>query len=166
MNVSQIVRFTVFGIAAPRGSKHAIPKARKDGSLYVGVQDSSERSNDWMHNVSASAAAVYRGPLIEGPVRLTATFYFARPKKHFYQTVARAGELRDDAPKHHSQQPDLAKLLRAVEDGITGVVWRDDKQIACYGEQTGKCWTNEQARVEVTIETLDDHLPRTMPLFD
>jgi Holliday junction resolvase RusA-like endonuclease len=30
---------------------------------------------------------------------------------------------------HPTVKPDLTKLLRAVEDALTGVVWRDDSQI-------------------------------------
>ena len=46
----------------------------------------------------------------------------------------------------HTKTPDIDKLLRAALDALTGVVWRDDaqvaevsvrKMVAAYGEQTG-----------------------------
>ncbi len=52
----------------------------------------------------------------------------------------------------HAQFPDLlAKLLRSLEDALTGVVWQDDKIVFAYGIGTGKYWTEGKERTEVII---------------
>lgn len=66
---------------------------------------------------------------LAGAIHLDAVFTFPRPKAH-YRTGRHAGELRPSAPLVHSSRPDLDKLLRAVGDALTGIVWRDDSQVA------------------------------------
>jgi Holliday junction resolvase RusA-like endonuclease len=59
-----------------------------------------------------------------------------RPRAHFG-----ARGLRPAAPAWPTVRPDVLKLARAVEDALTGLVWRDDSQIVVelltkqYGEQ-------------------------------
>lgn len=36
--------------------------------------------------------------------------------------------LRANAPRHHTGRPDRLKLARAVEDALTGILYRDDSQ--------------------------------------
>jgi Holliday junction resolvase RusA-like endonuclease len=85
---------------------------------------------------------------LHGAVKVEVLFTFPRLKSHF-RTGKRAAELRDDAPLQHDKKPDLDKLVRALGDAITGIVVRDDSQIAVlqarkvYGEAPG-------ARVLVT----------------
>jgi Holliday junction resolvase RusA-like endonuclease len=69
-------------------------------------------------------------------------FDMPRPKCH-YRTGKRSAELKDNAPAYHAGRPDATKLTRAVEDALTGIVWRDDSQVAeqhvikRYGEHPG-----------------------------
>ena len=46
----------------------------------------------------------------------------------------------------------MLKLARAVEDALTGIVWRDDAQIV--DEQLSKVY-GEPARVEVDVAELE-----------
>jgi crossover junction endodeoxyribonuclease RusA len=64
-----------------------------------------------------------------GPVSTQVTFIFPRPKSH-YRTGRYQFDLRSDAPEYHSSKPDTDKLLRAIGDALTGIVVRDDSQIA------------------------------------
>ena len=70
---------------------------------------------------------------MEGPIRLEVRFLMPRPQAHYHwkQRMGQRvqGELRDDAPLEHVSQPDTTKLLRALEDALTGVIWLDDKQV-------------------------------------
>lgn len=100
------------------------------------VTDDNPNSRGWKNTVGYETRAVYNGPLLECPIRLTLTFFLARPKHH---TGAKG--LKASAPRHVTTKPDLLKLARAVEDAITGVVWVDDSQIVVeklfkfYGEK-------------------------------
>lgn len=62
----------------------------------------------------------------QGPVELSVTFFFARPKSHFHTD----GRQRRDAPFWKHTKPDIDKLLRSLLDSLTGVVFRDDSQVA------------------------------------
>ena len=39
------------------------------------------------------------------------------------------GTLKPSAPKHPIVKPDTTKLMRALEDALTGICWRDDTQV-------------------------------------
>lgn len=73
-----------------------------------------------------------------GPVFVTATFAYARPKGH-YGTGRNAAVVKDSAPLFKATAPDADKLARALGDALTqaGVV-RDDCLIA--GWLVRKVW--------------------------
>lgn len=137
--------FTVPGIAQTAGSKRAFP-FRKAMGLGVRVTDDNPKSRDWKTLVAVTARQHYVGELLTGPVRLTLRFVFPRPKGHFG-----ARGLKPSAPVHHTVKPDALKLTRAVEDALTGVVWRDDAQIVV--ERIYKEY-GPYGFVEIEVETL------------
>lgn len=156
------VSFTIYGRPQQRGSKTPWNPRRKDGSLalrpdgrpIIATMDSNKKSKDWMQQVRAAAAEAFQGDLLSGPVILSCVFWFDRPLSHL-RTGRNAGHLKESAPAHHTQTPDLSKLVRCLEDGLTGVVWRDDKQVIGYGQETYKRWTTEAARCDVKIVELE-----------
>lgn len=130
------LHFIVYGRPQPAGSKRAFPVRRASGALGVSVTDDNPQSRDWK-NAVASAAVDARprffgpddgGDLLDGPLVLQIRFTFARPKSHF-GTGRNAGVVKPGAPEAHTVRPDCTKLLRAVEDALTGVLWRDDAQV-------------------------------------
>jgi Holliday junction resolvase RusA-like endonuclease len=156
----RLITFTINGRPQQRGSKQANVKygkdgkpVTKDGRVLTFAKDDNEKSKEWMSLVRDAAVAVFRDELIRGPVRLTCWFYFRRPEAH-YGSGKNSGRLKSSAPEHHCQTPDLSKLLRCVEDGLTGIVWADDKQVCGYGNETGKFWTTSGECAEVMIEEL------------
>lgn len=110
------VPFFVAGVPVPQGSKKGFSPR---GSTRVTLVDvNKDVLKPWRAEIARVARASWADrPRLEGPVRLSATFVFARPK-----SVKRA---------YPSVKPDLDKLLRAICDGITDaqVVWRDDAQV-------------------------------------
>ena len=68
---------------------------------------------------------------ISRPVAMRVTFQFARPLAHLrpINTKRSSPELREDAPLTVTKKPDLDKLLRAVNDALTGRLYADDSQI-------------------------------------
>lgn len=121
------VNFFVPGLPAPAGSKKAFAHA-STGKIVV-TDTSGKRGRDWRASVADHAVVAMQGRgLMLGPVRLLVVFGMPRPKGH-YGTGRNASRLKAGAPKHHTTKPDATKLLRAVEDAMTGIVWRDDAQV-------------------------------------
>ena len=119
------VQFQVAGIPAPQGSHRAFMPA---GARFPIVTDDNPRTKPWRSSVAYAALQVRPQPLFSGAVTLTVRFYLPRPKS---------------LPKrvqYPVKKPDLSKLIRALEDALTGVVWNDDAQVTMvmatkhYGE--------------------------------
>lgn len=124
--------FTVYGQAQPAGSKTA--GRSKSGRMFV--RDSAKGSRPWKTQVAQAAGEAMNGTgLLDGALELSVIFTVPRPKGHYG-----VRGLRPSAPEHPTVRPDVTKLLRAVEDACTGIVWRDDAQIVAqhavkrYGE--------------------------------
>lgn len=138
------VSFTVHGVAAPAGSKRGFYNAK---AKRVIVTDDSARSRPWKAQVADAAAQAMTGrePFSVEPLLLELTFWMPRPKGH----LGAKGNVRPSAPSAPTVKPDLLKLARAVEDALTGVVYRDDAQITC--EVLQKAYTTAGARTEVRV---------------
>lgn len=126
MNTRPHIRFVVYGLPQPRGSKNAFVN-RKTGKAIV--TDDNPRSREWMNLVRDKAVlAMADQPLLDGPLKLGITFYLPRPKGH-YGTGRNANIVRPSAPLFPASRPDATKLLRGVEDALTGTVYHDDGQV-------------------------------------
>jgi crossover junction endodeoxyribonuclease RusA len=77
-------------------------------------------------------------------------FRMPRPKSHF-RTGKHAGEIRSDAPLLHITKPDTTKLVRAAEDGATGILWADDSQICL---QSASKLYSDRPGCQITITEL------------
>lgn len=155
-----ILSFTVLGRPQQRGSKQAGALYGRDGKpvtkngrvLTFAKDTNHERSRVWMDQVRQAAGDAYGTgkPLLKCPIKLGVRFYFNRPQSH-YGSGKNASKLKPSAPSEHCQSPDLAKLIRCLEDALTGVVWVDDKLVYRYTGDTGRYWTEAQERAEVFI---------------
>lgn len=85
-------------------------------------------------------------PALEGAVALSVTALFpippSWPKKR--QAAARAGT------ELHTKKPDLDNVIKAIKDGLNGIVWADDSQVAVLRE-CRKAYS-DAPRVVVTVE--------------
>jgi len=144
------IRFFVPGIPRPGGSKKAFPFKRKDGRMGVRVTDASTHGKDWRTNVKAAGFEAYHDDLLTGPLGLSATFVMPRPKGH-YGTGRNAEVLKASAPAFPTTKPDVLKLARALEDALTGIVWRDDAQIV--SESIAKVYGNRPGAHVCIVET-------------
>jgi Holliday junction resolvase RusA-like endonuclease len=156
----QPILITVVGKAQPAGSKRAVPAGGKPGARPF-VVDANPKAKAWKDQVGLQAAMQYVGPLLEGALAVEMIFYEPRPKAHF-GTGRNSGIVKDSAPAYPAKKPDLLKLARAVEDGLTGVVWRDDSQTVDLG--LGKRYGNTACVqikiVPVEAQSVDDLVAR------
>ena len=115
--------FTVWGTAAPQGSKRHVG----NGVML----ESSDRVRPWRQDVRF--AALERRPPdwdMTTPMQLDLTFWFARPASH-YGTKNGISYLKANAPAEpvSARVGDIDKLSRAVLDALTGVAYLDDRQV-------------------------------------
>ena len=147
------VTFTVYGRPQPGGSKRHIPIRDGDGhpTGRAVIIDANPKVHDWRQEIRLAAIhANGNGRFMSGPLALSVRFYLKRPRGH-HRTGARAAELRPSAPALPTTQPDATKLLRALEDALTGVLWRDDAQIV---DQHASKRYGDPERVEVHIASI------------
>lgn len=97
----------------------------------------SDRLAKWSQSVNGRAFLAWRdahGGVSPEPwdcaCELSCEFILPRPDGHWLSP----GRLRKGAPAHPEVKPDLSKLVRAVEDALIGVVYRDDSRVVRYGE--------------------------------
>lgn len=144
------IRFTVYGKPQTAGSKRAFPFKRANGKLGVAVSDDNPKSKDWKVAIADAALREHSGGLLEGPLELSVTFAFERPKGH-YRGANRSNGVKANAPACHAQRPDATKLIRCIEDALNGVLWSDDSQIVF--QHAYKCW-DERGYANITIRPL------------
>lgn len=125
-------RFSFFvpGVPATAGSKKAFVN-RKTGKPQI--VDDCKNGPSWRESVRVAAFGRLNPlgghPIIDEPVELNVVFFFVRPKGHYRKSERFDGQLKATAPNWPTKPPDVTKLLRAIEDALTGVVWRDDASV-------------------------------------
>ena len=121
------------------------PLKRPRRASFGGMFDPKE--NVQAKKLVAQIAHLCIASPIEGPVCLSATFWFERPKSHYGKI------LKASAPVQHTQRPDVDNLIKTVLDGLNGIAWKDDAQVI---EVTGrKEWGNfpeTQVKITYTLE--------------
>lgn len=145
------IAFVAYGRPQPGGSKRAMA-VRRNGipTGKINVIDAGKHTLAWRQEVASAAACAMQArklELLRGPLMLEVVFYFARPRGH-YGGGANANRVRASAPKYPSVKPDCTKLIRAIEDALTGIVWRDDAQIV---QQIAGKFYGEPERCEVIV---------------
>ena len=139
------VAFVVLGHPEPGGSKRSVGPGK--------IVDANKKVGPWRDSVAAAAALAMQEPavpLMLGPLGVSFTFFVRRPLGH-YRTGAHAGELKGSAPHRPVTRPDVTKLVRAVEDACTSIVWRDDSQIVT---QVCRKYYGEPERCEVIVQAV------------
>lgn len=156
------IEFTAYGEAKPAGSKTGFVVKTKSGKSRAVVVDACKTTKPWQAVVSSSALEAIKDcgetprlSLFDSETSLVVDmrFFIPRPAGHYFKTGKFAGQKKSQAREYPCVRPDVLKLARAVEDAMTGIVYRDDSQIV--QEHISKHY-GEPARVEVTISTLEN----------
>lgn len=153
------LHFTAIGVPQQAGSKRAfLPKGRK----YPIVTDSNRNLRSWQQLVAEAAQSAIlevpaddRALMTDGGVRLTLAFYLPRPKSLGANVTA------------HTKAPDLDKFVRAVQDALTAVVYRDDAQVVDLVAMKRYAAKDAIPRAEIWIEPTEGlkALARNQHLF-
>ena len=109
--MTNTLTFEVLGVSQPQGSSRAFVN---NGRAVI--TSSNPNLRDWRNLVAREAREAMKGDApFDCSMRLRIAFWLPRPK-----SVKRA---------EPTVKPDLDKLVRAVLDGLTGIVYRDDAQV-------------------------------------
>ena len=133
------MRFTIQGMPKGKGR----PRKPPTGKLYA--PEETVVYEVWVRQCAVEAMDG-KEPL-EGPIALNLDIYLPIPKSWSKrrQGDARAGAIRP------AIRPDMSNVSKAVEDGLQGIVFADDKQIV-EGLTTKRYGV--VPRVEVEVEEL------------
>lgn len=114
------ITFFVPGIPQPGGSKRGFVVNGK-----AVITEDAKKSKPWRVSVQGAAREAYQGPPLDAPLALFVTFQMPRPRGHY----GTRGQLRASARPFPTVKPDATKLVRSLEDALTGIIWRDDTLI-------------------------------------
>ena len=121
--------------ARPRGFKNKAGQVR----MYT-----PKKSKDFEYAIRQRAEAIFEKPLT-GPISLEVTFFLPRPK-------AMTWKKRPMPAVPNTVRPDLTNFIKSCEDGLNGIAYLDDGQIARlkatkYYHEGGKGpWTQIEIR--------------------
>jgi Holliday junction resolvase RusA-like endonuclease len=141
-----MVTFSVDGQPVPQGSVVAHVHGKRASIHYA--QGSGLAV--WRNQVTEKARDAWGETVYGGPMHIALDFHRQRPRSHYkdlYGTVK--PQFLIERP---TGPPDLDKLVRAILDSLTGIVWQDDAQVVSilaaksYGAHPG---------VTITVGTVD-----------
>lgn len=129
---SRSITFFVAGTPVTQGSKKAfVVKGRA-----VIVDDADRELKSWREAVASEARR--QSAFIDGPVAITCVFKLRKPASR---------PRRDVVPQ--GRRNDIDKLLRAVMDALTGVLFTDDGDVV--NASVGKRWASPDGPAGVYV---------------
>lgn len=139
-----ILTFRVYGVAVPKGNMRPLMVKLKATGMKVPILTESNRNVKSWSQLVAHAANEALGQVPDAEelteaVRLSVAFYLPRPKSLGKKSLP------------HLKAPDLDKLVRAVKDALTHVVYADDSQVVevlATKQYTG----DEPPHVDIRVE--------------
>jgi Holliday junction resolvase RusA-like endonuclease len=122
-------------------------KAKPGCKPFVRVYDPGT-AEGWKSAIALAAKEFVPFPPLQGPLEVSITFYFPRPRDHFKsdRVTLRAGQ-----PAYHTSRPDRDNCEKAVLDALSVLgMWSDDSQVCC-GEVRKLYAANGQGGAQITI---------------
>lgn len=141
--MSDAIQFTVPGEPVAKGRARA---SSVQGHIRMHTPQKTVNYESMVAWVAQQAMAG-KTPLT-GPVMLSVYAVFQPPKSW----SKKLQKLNLETPQFVVKKPDFDNLLKALCDGMNGVVWVDDSQVAAIG-QCRKVY-GDRPRVEVTVGSL------------
>jgi len=129
------ISFRIEGKIPTQGSKKPMPiykgKGKSRRIIACRVVDQHEKEiNRLRALVRETVAEKYTGEPApkDSRIAMDVTFYIPRPANH-YGTGKNAGTIKLSARPWPTVPPDSMKMVRAIEDALTGILYEDDSQI-------------------------------------
>ena len=140
------IEFTIPGKPVAQGR----PRFYRKGSYVVATdpQASKVYKADIAYVAQRAREEAGMAGLFEGPLGLRVVAYFPCPKSKWRKRVPRPEE-------HHDKRPDADNLAKAVKDGLSGVLYHDDGQVAELVVRKRRAAQGDAPRVEVCLYTPD-----------
>ena len=137
------IQFTIPGNPVPK----ARPRVTKSGHAYTPKKTSDYEK---LVQIYAKQAMAGMNPTTEA-VRLTVRAFFPIPKSWTKAKKEKAlnGDLK------HTTKPDLSNIVKAVEDAMNGIVYKDDSQISeivCVKRYS------MSPKVDLTVEVINEKI--------
>ncbi len=103
----------------------------------------------WQERVVAFVES-QRGEQVDGPVQLEVEVVLQRPPSH----LTSKGQLRKSAPREATSLRcgDATNHLKAIEDALKGVLWKDDRQVIANACSKRYAETGEESGARVTVQ--------------
>lgn len=133
-----MISFTIFGEPIAQGRPRA-STVNGQVRLY-----DPNKSRDYKQYVRLAAADHKPENLLEGELELTVDVYRPIPKSmpKYKREMAIEGKLRPIT------KPDVDNYVKGIKDGLSGIIWQDDKQVVSL---VVRKWYSETPRVEITV---------------
>jgi len=154
-----MIQFSVLGMPRPAGSKRAFTYRKPTGQVGVRVADmSGQKGVRWRKAVQQAAIRAMSwhrietgaGGLVTGALGFVLICRLPRPKHHLTKKGKRTSKWR----AWPTGPADATKLCRAVEDALTGIVWKDDAQI-CQQSVTKVYADDRPVGIDVLVSELE-----------
>ena len=141
------LRFFVPGDPVSQGSKTMMPRGGEVGAELILVESGNKRTKtlpgnrlrNWRMTIEQCARAeMFKRRLkpLNGILVVGFCFVLARPKTHVTEGTRHLPKdeqrLKKSAPAFPAVKPDLSKVIRAAEDAMEGVVFKNDSRIVGY----------------------------------
>jgi Holliday junction resolvase RusA-like endonuclease len=92
----------------------------------------------------------WSGKPLEGCIELTVIFVLPRPQIKIWK--------RKPMPRErHGRKPDIDNLLKSLKDALTGLLWRDDRQISDVHAHKRMAAGNEAPHVDVVVKQVETY---------
>jgi Holliday junction resolvase RusA-like endonuclease len=138
-----MVFWKMFGSFVVNGEP--VPKARPRFVRKTGRTYTPQKSADYESKIRFAASGIV-SEIQMGTIRLHAIFHF--PVRKSWSNAKRKSRVN----REHQTRPDLDNLVKAVSDGLNGVAYADDQQIAVI--EAKKFWS-VMGRTEIQIYVRD-----------
>lgn len=112
-----MIQFTIQG--EPQG------KSRPRFNRSTGTAYTPKETKEYEKKVAESCRSACRGVMYHGAVSVAVTAYYGVPK-----SASRSAQMAMlDDTRRPQKKPDIDNVVKVVLDGMTGVMFEDDKQV-------------------------------------